>query len=443
MSEHPSRKKENGVYTVKLNGKLPVLCEPIKGTYSTVIAVWFLQGSRDEEREEEGLAHFLEHMFFKGTAKRSVYDIAMLFDRIGGQVDAFTTKEYVCFYARVLQEHVPVVVDLISDILLFPKFDKDEMEKERSVILEELRGAHDDPHEFAAEQFIRRLWPNHTLGRPIGGSQSAVLRITHEQLLRFFERQLFPENMLITAAGALDVDGFYALIEDKFRPLLNNSGSLPERFAPDSERFRIYIPRKQLQQTHIYLGGSGYSLKDPRRYAYGLLLSLLGDGMSSRLFLKVREELGLVYSIGSSISSYSDAGAWAIYAGTVETNVMQTIEAILHELTRLTKEFVSEEELERAKEKARANFLMSWESASDRMFKRAKQYVFDEPYDNIHQMIEHFRKVTLEDIFEVACDIFQEDNISMLILGDLNNETVTGLGTNFSIKLIEPSELII
>jgi len=411
--------EQNGVYVGRLPFGLPVVVEPLPNTYSVSLAVWLLQGSRDERPDEVGLAHFLEHMFFKGTTHRSVQDIARLLDRIGGRVDAFTTREYVCFYARVLTEHTDSIVELFADLLLNPLFDPVELEKERMVIVEEIRGVDDDPAEFAFDRFAEALWPDHGLGRPIAGRAEQVLDFRRDQLIAFFERQNFPANMLVTAAGAVDPEALYRPLERYFAPLEGRSGQGAERQPPQARPFAQYWHRPGLEQAQVIIGGPGLSIRDPRRHAYALLLSILGGGMSSRLFMKVREERGLVYSIHASIVPYSDAGFWYVTAATMPNRLPELLRVIREELDRIREEPVQPEELYLVQEQSRVNLFMSWESASDRMFTRAKQFVYGEPFQSLEERVREVMAVTVEDTYAVAQQVFQPEALSCLILGDV------------------------
>ncbi len=432
--------EQNGVFLHRLSYALPILTEPMRQTYSVSFAVWFLQGSRDESPEEVGIAHFLEHMFFKGTRRRTVQDIARLLDRVGGRVDAFTTKEYVCFYARVLHEHLPTIVELFADLLTDPLFDPEEFERERSIILEELRGVDDDPGEFAYERFLESFWPDHGLGRPIGGTLHQVLAIRRDQLIRFFHRQVFPENMLITAIGAVDPEELSYLVDAQFQTIRGRHGVRPERTAPGYTPFAEYWHRPGMEQAHVILGGPGLSLQDPRRHAYALLVNILGGGMSSRLFMKIREERGLAYMVHASIMPFSDTGLWYVHVATAPPRLPELMDVLRAELERICREPVTPEELTLAKEQARASLLMSWENPNDRMFTRAKQFIYAEPFRTIEDRIAELRSIPIDALSEVARVVFRPDAWSCLVLGDVPDDVLHRIAWNraFTCRVWQP-----
>ena len=414
----------NGVVVRYIGRRLPAVMEPIPHTYSLSFAVWLLRGSRDEGPEEHGLAHFLEHMFFKGTRRRTTYEIARLLDRIGGRVDAFTTKEYVCFYARVLRDHQPLITDLFADLVLNAVFDPNEMEKERQVILEELRGAEDDPQEFASDRFMEAIWPGHGLGRPVGGFMKDILKVRHETLMKHFRRQLYPENLLITASGSLDPDKLFRDLEEKFEPILAFRGEPAPRTPPRSSRFAHIWQWPHIEQVHVLIGGPGLSFVDERRFAFSLALNVLGSGMSSRLFMKLREEQGLVYNTHASALPLSDTGLWYVYAGTAPERLPRVVEVLRNEIARMREGSLTREELDLAKQQVRANALMSWESASERMFARAKQFVYREDFIDVEERVRRIEKIPLEEVHRVASELLREERLSILVLGNLDDRRV-------------------
>lgn len=425
--EHSEATFTNGVHVKTIGSRIPVVLEPLQHTYSLAFALWLLRGSRDEGPEEHGLAHFLEHMFFKGTKSRSSYDIARLLDRIGGQVDAFTTKEYVCFYARVLKDHQDLLTELFADLVQNPLFDPQEMEKERNVIREELRGAEDDPQEFASDRFIETLWPNHGLGRPVGGRMEEIEKIHHDALLAHFRGQVYPENMLITAVGAMEPERLCKGLELYFEPVLSRHGKTLERTPPVPSRFADAWPWANMEQVHVLIGGPGLSFVDDRRYAFALALNVLGSGMSSRLFTRIREQMGLVYNIHASTLPVSDAGLWYIYAGTASHNLSQVLEAIREEISKMRASTLTQEELNLAKEQIRSSSLMSWENSSDRMFTRAKQFVYHEEFLDAEERIRRIEKISLDEVNAVSEKLFNEEHLSALILGNLNDRILASL----------------
>lgn len=355
----------------RLDNGLTLLFEHVPGVRSASVGVWLRMGSRHEPSRLSGICHFIEHLVFKGTATRDARAIALLTDRIGGNLDAFTTKEMTCFYARVLDEHVPVAVDLLADIVRHPLFDAGELERERKVILEEIRMVLDSPEDRVYDLFCESFWPGHALGRPIQGTGETVGAMSRRTVLRFFKDAYVPPNIVIAAAGRLTARS-RQLVRDAFARLPEGTASRdgrPPRWVPG---IRIE-PRRDLEQLHLLLGVPGLPGGDTRRFALHMLNTLLGGSLSSRLFHRIREERGLAYSVSSQVHTHAGAGLLTIYAGTSPENAAEVVRLALQELRRLAAEEPAREEVDVARDHLKGNLLLALESTSSRMSRAARE----------------------------------------------------------------------
>jgi predicted Zn-dependent peptidase len=349
---------------------LTMLFETAPGVRSAAVGVWLRMGSRHEPARLSGICHFIEHLVFKGTARRSAREISLLTDRIGGNLDAFTTKEMTCFYARALDEHLPLAVDLLADVVRRPAFDGAEMERERRVILEEISMVQDTPEERVYDLFCESFWPGHPLGRPIQGEPATVRSMSRRTVLGWFRKAYVPPNMVIAAAGRLTA-AHRRMIREAFADLpggapAKNGG--PPRWAPGVQLER----RKELEQVHLLLGVPGLGAGDSRRFALHLLNTLLGGSLSSRLFQRIREERGLAYSVASQVHSHVGAGLLTVYAGTSPDAAAEVLRLVLAELRRLADEAPASEEVDVARDHLKGNLLLALESTSSRMSRAAR-----------------------------------------------------------------------
>jgi len=380
--------------------------------------VWIDQGSRHEETPESGITHFVEHMVFKGTEQRTAEDLACAIDGIGGNLDAFTTKETVAFTVKALDEHLPAALDIITDLTLRPAFRLDDIEKEKGVVLEELKMDEDNPDYLLHDLFSSHFWANHSLGRPIIGTRETIQAFDREQLRRFFERSFRAKNLLVTAAGNLEHDRFVAEVEKRFGGL--PSGEARASATPPTAAPTIALRDKPaLEQVQLCLGVEAYPIRDPRRFAGFVLSTLLGGGFSSRLFLKIREHEGLAYSVYSDLNLYSDTGCMAVYAGTSLDAMRQVIQHTLDEFRLLKDERVSAGELTRAKEHLKGSLMLSLESTSSRMSILARQEKYFERPFSLDEVIERIEAVTADEIRDLANEWFQQDHIALAAVGDL------------------------
>jgi len=409
--------------TTLANG-LVAVTEPMQHVRSVSVGIWIRNGSRREPAERSGISHFIEHMVFKGTSRRTAEDIAREMDRVGGMVDAFTAKEMVCFNTRVLDEHLETAFDVLADMMLDPQFPEDEIRREKSVVLEEIRMVEDNPEDLVHEMFSRNLWGHHPLGRPILGTAESVERFDRETLNAWFRLWYAPNNMVITAAGNISHQQLLDLIIPRFggRAAVPNSYSdvTPAAHAELASRSKV-----DLEQAHICLGVPAYSMTDSRRYTVSVLNNLLGSGMSSRLFQNIREKQGLAYAVFSETNHYRDAGMLTIYAGTSLTTVEKLICSVMTELHDLKKKPVSDEELRRSKANLKGGTLLSLESTGSRMSDLARQYLYFGRYLSPDDRIASMEAVTSDEIQQVANELFQPERVSASLVGSLNGFALT------------------
>lgn len=404
-----------------LENGLTVLTERIDHLRSISLGIWLKKGSQDETPEDAGIYHFIEHMLFKGTATKDAYQVAKIIDSIGGYTDAFTSKENTCFYAKMLDEHLPVVMELFSDILIHPKFDEEDIEKERKVILEEIKMVEDTPGDLVHELFLEQFWDGHPLGRPILGSVETVSAVDRNLLRDRFTRNYVPSNVLISAAGKVDHDRLVDSIRKQFglENTKNGSGHSLPPVQPRS--FSTLRSKKDLEQAHICIGMMGYSAVHPDRYVAGVLNVILGGSMSSRLFQRIREERGLCYTVYSSMNPFRDTGYMNIYAATGKETVNDAIDLILQECRRFITEPVDAEELENAKNHLKGSIILSLESSSSRMFQMARNEMNHGEQISVEQVLESISRVSIDDVQRVAMQLFQHSEYGLVVVGDLDD----------------------
>jgi predicted Zn-dependent peptidase len=428
--ESMSSQEPNLVEHTTFPNGLVVVSEFMPHVRSVSVGIWIRSGSRREPLDLNGISHFIEHMVFKGTSRRTAEDIAREVDRVGGMLDAFTAKELVCFNTRVLDEHLPIAFDVLADMLLDPRFPQEEISRERSVILEEIRMVEDDPEDLVHEIFAKNFWGPHPLGRPILGTSESVERFDRPILDGWFRRWYTPNNMIITAAGHLSHQQLLDLVGPRFGERVSAGESHAENPPAPQAKFAARS-KSELEQVHFCLGVPAHPMNDPRRYTVAVLNNLLGSGMSSRLFQNIREKQGLAYAVFSEASHYHDAGVLSVYAGTSLETLERLIRSVTAEFRDLKQNMVSDEELGRAKDNLKGATLLSLESAGARMSDLARQYLyygrFIPPEDRIAQM----ESVSREDILELAREIFQSSRVSAAIVGDLNGFALTPAHLSF------------
>src|SRR5438270_7382157 len=397
---------------------LIVLSEEMAHIRSISIGIWMKTGSRDETADLNGISHFTEHMVFKGTKNRTARDIARQVDSIGGNMDAFTGKEIICFNIKVLDEHVPIAIDILSDLVLNPIFDPKDITREKGVILEEIKMDEDNPDYLIHEIFTQNFWKDHALGKPILGTKETVRSFEHERLFNFYRQRFAPNNMIISAAGNLNHHAFVQWIKERFAALerMPNGFHLP---APATKSSVITRNKKSLEQVQLCLGVPSHPISDAQRYVSYVLNTVLGGGMSSRLFQKIREEQGLVYSIYSDLNPYRDTGCMTIYAGTSLESTTKVVESVLAEFRELKSDLIPADELRRAKDQLKGSLMLSLESSTSRMSNLARQEMYFERFFSLDETIEQIESVSAEEVCEMANTLFHPDKVAITVLGNL------------------------
>jgi predicted Zn-dependent peptidase len=396
---------------------ITLLTEAMPHVRSVAVGVWLKRGSRHETPNQSGISHFIEHMVFKGTKNRSAEVIAAQVDSIGGHMDAFTAKEYASFHLKVLDEHLPLAVDILGDIAMNPLFDPSEMTKEKKVIFEEINMVEDTPDDLVMELFTEAFWPRHPLGRPILGTKSSVSRFRRDELAGFFRSVYRPGNIVIAAAGHLEHGATSRLVRRHFGELA--PGGRAHNGGPPRPASRIVTrSKKELEQVHLCLGTPAYPQAHEDRYGVYILNTVLGGSMSSRLFQNVREKRGLVYSISSGVSAYSDAGTLTIYAGTSLDSVDEVVRLSLEELRRMKGEALPADELRRAKDHLKGSLMLSLENTGSRMNHIARQEIYFGRAFKLDEILSGIESVSAEDVPRIAGDLFRGE-VTMSVLGNL------------------------
>ena len=406
MSDNTVLQQEFIQHTQLANG-LHVISEYMPALRSVSIGVWLKAGSRFEPAEINGVAHFLEHMMFKGTRKRTPLQIARSLESVGGHLNAFTSKDLTCYYAEVLDEHLKRAVDVLSDILLNATFPEKEMEKERLVILDEIQSVEDTPEEAIQDYLAMYLFPEHPLGRPILGRVESVSRISREALLQFYQRHYTLQNVTISAAGNVDHDYLVELVEQYFR--FPDNGAVPDPQPPRQFGNGVHWIHRPINQAHIMMGFPAPDYRSPLKYPLYMLNTLLGGGMSSRLFQNIREKHGVAYSIYSFTELYADTGVLGIYLGTDVRNVEKARALLEKELLRMAESPISKTELEQTRNQIKGGMVLSLESASRRMSWLARQFIYTGQLVTLDDVLRQYEAITQETIWEFARNLLTLD----------------------------------
>jgi predicted Zn-dependent peptidase len=405
------------VQRTMLDNGLRLLSEEVPGMASTTVGIWVENGSRDEDPQENGISHFLEHLFFKGTTRRSATRIAEEIDAVGGILDAFTGKEYTCYYARVLTEHVALALDLLLDIFLCSRFSEDEIERERSVIYQEIAQVEDTPDEFIHDLFLLDFWRGHPLSHSVSGTAASVSRLQRSHLLRYLDRCYRPDRVFVAMAGGA---GHETLVEQVGPALsaLRGRAEMKPSVSPTACP-GVFPYQRNLEQTHLCLGLPCVSQVDPQWCAAYLLHTALGGGLSSRLFQEIRERRGLAYDVSSFLSTYRDTGYLGVYVATSAAWVPEVIEIIQRTLDHITREGISPEELSRAKGHAKGGLLLGLETSEARMNRLARCEIYFRRDIAIAEIAEQIERVTLDDVHAMATRCFVCENGALTLLGEL------------------------
>jgi predicted Zn-dependent peptidase len=405
-----------------LENGIQVITEEIPSVHSVSVGIWVPAGSRDENWEENGISHFIEHMLFKGTKRRSARQIAKEIDSVGGVLNAFTSKEYSSFYAKVLADHLPIALDLLFDLYLNSTFSSEEMEKERQVIVQEINMVEDTPDEYIHDLFSESFWPRHPLGFPILGRLETIEGLKRARLKDFFTENYLRVQPIFVAAGRLKHEDLLKPVREalgRIRPRPKQTHRRPPKAHP-----QILVKNKSLEQVHLVLGAKGFSATHPRRYAFSVLNTIFGGGMSSRLFQEIRENRGLAYSVYSFLSSFIDSGMIGVYVGTGENTLASVLKIIRREMKKLAEDSLKSGELRSAKEQLKGNLLLSLESTDSRMGRLAKSEIYFHRFVSPEEIIEGIERVSAEEVADLARQLFQTTSLSLSVLGPVTEKHI-------------------
>jgi len=398
-----------------------IVTEAMSEVRSVSIGLWFDVGSRDEPEEIAGTSHFLEHLLFKGTPSRSAKDIADAFDAVGGDVNAFTGKEYTCYYARVLDDDLGMAFDVLSDMVTSSSLDSQELESERNVILEEIAMHEDAPDELVHDLFYRAMWDGHPLGRPVLGFNETVGAVSRDQLEGYWRERYSAPNLVVAAAGNLDHDRIVELVADRFSEGVDGRKTLRAGIAPRPIR-GVNVHRRPTEQAHIVMGTQGLHRSHEDRYVLAALDTVLGGGMSSRLFQEVREKRGLAYAVYSYSSMFADTGTFAVYAGTTPQNAHTVMDIITTELASVAANGITPQELERAKGHLRGALVLSSEDPGSRMNRLGRQQLALGEIMSLDELIARFEALEIEDLKRVAEEILGAGSPHITVVGPFDED---------------------
>jgi predicted Zn-dependent peptidase len=394
---------------------LRLLTEAMPHVRSVSIGVWLTRGSRHESDARSGIAHFVEHMLFKGTENRSAEDIAQEVDSIGGHLDAFTSKEYAGYYIKVLDEHLPKAVDLLSDLVRRPRFLPEDIEKEKKVILEEIKMVEDTPDDLVHEIFTEHYWRGHPLGRPILGIPATVEALSEKALTAYFADTYVASNFIVSAAGNLQHEQVSDLIGEAFGGV-KVAGSAVNGSGP-AVGSGVVVREKDLEQSHICLGTPAYPQSHEDRFASYVLNTVFGGSMSSRLFQNIREKRGLAYAVFSGLTAYHDAGMLTVYAGCAAETVGEVIDLVVEEMRAMKRDSITPGELRRSKDHLKGSLMLSLESTSSRMTHLARQDIYFDRHDTLDETLARIEAVTADDVQRVASRLFSNGSLGVTVLG--------------------------
>ena len=420
------------VRSTRLPNGITILSEHMPGLRSVTTGIWVRRGSRHEASELNGICHFIEHAVFKGTKRRTARDIAVESDRLGGNLDAFTTHEMTGFAVKVADRSLPEAFDLLADLLANPRFDQIDLDREQKVILEEMKMVEDTPDELLGELFNAAYFPDQPLGRPIEGTRETVSSFDQQIIAGFHAREFSPANLVVAAAGNVEHDQLVAMVERAFANSSNCGSSHFNAVGSNGHASQTPVPatpilieqKKELEQAHLVIAAPWPDARSNDRYAASLLASVIGGGTSSRLWQTIREERGLAYSVGSGGNTFSDVGVFTIYAGTSPEHVDEVFDLSLAELRRIVSETVPEEELQLAKDQAISSILLGLESSSVRAGALARQEIIHGRHLSPAEIVQQLEAVTPDDLQRLAREFFTSDSMAVGALGNLNGFSV-------------------
>jgi predicted Zn-dependent peptidase len=410
--------------TVLDNG-ITVMSEPMDSVRSVALGIWFAVGSRDETGSEAGMSHFMEHMMFKGTPTRSAKDISEQFDRLGAELNAFTSKEYTCYYSRFVDEHLPTAFEILSDMVVSANLDDESCELERGVVIEEIGRMEDTPDDHIHEVFSHTLWPTHPIGLPILGNRDTVGQFDHAQSVAFRKKHYVTGNCVVAAAGSVDHDELVRLAERFLADLPQGPRSVrPVAEAPHEARLAVLD--KNTEQAHICYGVATMNAHHPDRFALALLDGVLGGGMSSRLFQEIREKKGLAYAVYSFSALYQDTGEFAVYVGCKPEKAEEVVRLVRAEMASIADAGVTADELDRVLQAAKGHLVLGMESTRMRMTRLGKNEVTGGEILSADEIMQRFDSVTMDDVMRVSADVLSREKV-LAVIGPFTNERLEPL----------------
>jgi len=407
------------IENIKLENNLQIVFEKIPSVRSVCFGIWVKNGSRNESAKVNGISHFIEHMLFKGTEKLSARDIADKMDAVGGQLNAFTSKEYTCYYARVLDTHFDVAIDVLTDMFLNSKFDNDEINKERNVIMEEINMYEDTPEDLAHDLIHQCVWRDDSLGFPVLGTKESISTFNHDIFVNYFNRNYYPENTVLAVAGNFDRDKILEKLSDIFKDYGRKNPYQKKKFKTAYTQ-GIITKVKDIEQVHMIAAFPGVGMGSDDSYKMAVLNTIFGGGMSSRLFQAVREESGLAYSVYSFNSSFADGGLLSIYAGLNKNQAPELIDKIINEIKKLNTNKITEEDLAKTKEQLKSNYVLSLESTTSRMNAIGRGQLMLNKVLTPEEVIEKIDKVSIADLYELTEKTFDFDQMSICAVGNVD-----------------------
>jgi predicted Zn-dependent peptidase len=406
---------------------LRVITERMPGVRSVALGFWVATGSRDETGPYEGSSHFLEHLLFKGTKKRTARDIAEAFDSVGGDLNAFTSKEATCFYARALDKHLPMVVEHMCDMLQHSLIDATDFESERKVVLEEINMRDDTPDDLIHDLFAETVWPEHPLGKPVLGTRESISSVSAAQVRRYWRKRYVPGNIVVVVAGNARHEDVIGLVRKgmetgrRLRPGAGGKAMRSPGRAPMSSG-ATRVTKRKTEQAHICVGTDGLSRTDPDRFAFGIVSDALGGGMSSRLFQEIREKRGLAYSVYCYQQQFAETGLFSVYAGTTPQQARQVLDLARHELEDVAQNGLNEAEFERGKGHMKGSLVLSLEDTSGRMSRLGKSEMAHGEILSVDQVLKRVDSVTLDDARRVAARVLSQP-MSLTVIGPFDRKS--------------------
>ncbi len=404
------------VNSTVLDNGVRVVSHRVAHMHTVSIGIWVASGSRHESPENNGIAHFIEHLLFKGTDRRTARQISMEIDSMGGILNAFTGHEYVCYYAKVLAKFLPRVSDLLTDIFLHSAFPADELERERNVILQEIKMRDDTPDEFIHDRFHQSFWYGHPLGMSILGSENTVGSLSRDDIITYKQSRYRPEDIIISAAGNVSHEELVALMRTAFSAVTSDWTPVFQEMVPQNGQ-RVHLCERDLEQTLLCLGTRALPQHHPDRFILFLMSTVLGGGMSSRLFQEVREKKGLAYSVYSYVISHADSGSLVVYAGTEKAHCREVLDIALEEMGRFKSEMVPKDELDSAREQLKGKLLMSLESSDNLMTRLAKNVIYLQRHQPVEEVLAGFDAVTSQDVQSLAAGLFDGSCLNLEVMG--------------------------